>query len=214
MAVITISRQPGSLGNEITRILCNRLDYKYFDKNLMAQLAAEIGLEPNQVVDLSSDQYHAKSLIERLFGTIQLPFGDPAAAAYLAQENARLALTVTHVRSLIEAAYEQDNIIIVGRGGQIVLANKPDVFHVRVVAPLQTRIKRWQAREGLPHEEAFQNIHERDAAQVDFVRRFFDADITDPALYDLVINTEKLNAEASASLISKGLEYIPRRIEL
>jgi len=211
MAVVTISRQSGSLGNDITRILCNSLGYKYFDKNLMLQLASEIGLEPDQVVDVSSDLYQAKSLIERLFGKIQLPFGDPSAAAYLAQEEARMALTVAHVRSLIEAAYEQDNIIIVGRGGQVVLANKPDVLHVRVVAPLETRIQRWQARDGLTYEEAYQKIHERDAAHVDFVRQFFEADITDATLYDLVINTEKLTTDASASLISKALESIPHR---
>lgn len=211
MTVITISRQSGSEGNEITRVLCSRLGYRYFDKTMMAQLAKELGWEPDEVVDISGDQYQAKSLLERLFGAIQLPFGDPSAAAFLAQEDARMALTVAHVRSLISAAYEHDNVIIVGRGGQVALADKRDVLHVRVVAPLETRIKRWQTRQAISEEEARQKIHERDAAHSDFVKRFFDADISDPTLYDLVINTHKLTVDEAADLIIKALEAIPAR---
>ena len=211
MAVITLSRQSGSDGNIITQILCERLGYRYFDKTMMAQLATEMGLEPEKVVDISVDQYQAKSLVERIFGTIQMPFGNPNAATYIAQEDVRQVLTVQQMRHLIVAAYEQGNVIVVGRGGQVALADKPDVLHVRVVAPLKTRIKRWQAREGLMEDEARQKVHERDAAHIDFVKRFYNADVSDPTLYDLVINTEKLKPGAAADLIVKALEQIPAR---
>ena len=52
MAVITISRQHGSGDHEVTRPIGERLGYRYFDKQLMAQLGAQIGLKPDQVVDL------------------------------------------------------------------------------------------------------------------------------------------------------------------
>ena len=211
MAVITISRQSGSEGNEITQILCDRLGYRYFDKNMMAQLASEMGMKPDQVVDISADQYHAKSFLEKIFGAVQLPFGDYTGAAYLVEVEAQQALTVERVRNLILTAYERDNAIIVGRGGQVTLADKPDVLHVRIVAPLETRIKRWQAREGLTAEEARQKVLDRDAAHIDFVKRFYDAELSDPTLYDLVINTEKLTPAAAASLIIKALEHIPAR---
>ncbi len=44
MAVITISRQFGSGGLEITNRVCELLGYRYLDKLLMAQVAAEVGL--------------------------------------------------------------------------------------------------------------------------------------------------------------------------
>ena len=47
MAVITISRQSGSGGNEVARILCERLGYHLFDKSLMSQLAEQVNAEPN-----------------------------------------------------------------------------------------------------------------------------------------------------------------------
>ena len=56
MAVITISREYGSRGNEFARLVCDRLGCRYFDKDLMAQLGAQIGLEPDQIADLPEDK--------------------------------------------------------------------------------------------------------------------------------------------------------------
>ncbi len=77
MTVITISRQYGSRGNEIARLLCDRLGYRYFDKELAAQLGAQMGLAPDQVVDLPEDKHQVQSLLERLFSAVPNPFGDP-----------------------------------------------------------------------------------------------------------------------------------------
>ena len=77
MAVITISRQSGSEGNLITQLLCEKLDYRYFDKKLMAELADEIGINLKTVRDLSVDTHRAKSFLERTFGNMQIPFGYP-----------------------------------------------------------------------------------------------------------------------------------------
>ena len=138
MAVITISRQSGSEGNEITRLLCERLGYHYFDKKMMTQLEQELGLAPDQVVDLSADLYQVKSWLERAFGDFQIPFGDPGTWVLSAQQDAQEALSIEFVRKMICSAYEHGNVIIVGRGGQVVLAGKPKVLHVRIIAPLET----------------------------------------------------------------------------
>lgn len=206
MAVITLSRQSGSEGNEITQILCERLGYQYFDKKLMADLAISMGVVPGTITDVSADQHEAKGWLERTFANFQKPFGDPSQWTIGAIQDAREALSVQAVRKLIYAAYERGNVVIVGRGGQVALAGKPDVLHVRVVAPLETRIKRWQERENLSYNEAKARVHERDLAHIDFVKRFFDADISDPALYDLTINTEKLTPEDAADIIVHTLE--------
>jgi len=211
MAVITLSRQSGSEGNLITQLLCEKLGYRYFDKNLMARLAKEIGLSASQVIDASAEHHRAKGFLEKMFGNFQLPFGDPSGWTFTAQQDAREEMSVQHVRDLINAAYEQGNVVIVGRGGQITLADKPDVLHIRVIAPVETRISRWQAREGLTYEIAKERVKERDQAHIDYVKRFFDADITDPELYDLVINTEKLTPTAAVGLIVKALELLPAK---
>jgi CMP/dCMP kinase len=209
MAVITISRQSGSEGNEVARLLCARLDYRYFDKGLMAELGEAMGLAPDEITDASVEEHHVKTLLERLFGTYPDPMTNPTVWTEAMLQDAREARSVAQVRRLILAAYDLGNVVVIGRGGQVVLGDKPDVLHVRVVAPMETRIRRWQEREGLTAKEARKKTHERNRAHVDFVKRFFDVDLNDPELYDLVISTEKIMPAEAVELIVQAMAYLP-----
>jgi len=118
------------------------------------------------------------------------------------------ALSAAMVQFLVLSAYDQGNVVIIGRGSQIILGNKPDVLQVRVVAPLEKRIANWQAREKLTYEEAQQKIAERDAAHIDFVETYFDMDLNEPLLYDMVINTGKFSPEEAAEVILEALKKL------
>ncbi len=50
----------------VAQLLCDRLGYRYFDKNLMLGLTVATGLAPEKVVDLSDEKHRARSLIECL----------------------------------------------------------------------------------------------------------------------------------------------------
>src|SRR5512146_70579 len=125
MAVITISRQFGSHGDTVAQLLCDRLGYRLFDKNLMAGLGVQFGLKPAQIADVSAETHSAKSLIERLFGNYQNPFGDVSGWTFGASQDAREEAAVAQVKELLGAAYDQGKVVVVGRGGQVVLAGKP-----------------------------------------------------------------------------------------
>jgi len=75
MAAITISRQIGSGGDAIAARVCEILDYQYFDKRLMTQVAEEVGLSERELVDYSEDHYTVQNFIERLLrpGRAPLP---------------------------------------------------------------------------------------------------------------------------------------------
>jgi cytidylate kinase len=213
MAVITISRQHGSGGHEVTRLICERLGYRYFDKDLMAQLGAQIGLAPDQVVDLPEEKHHVQSLVERLFANAPTPFGDPGAWTLQAKLDAQQEISVQKFQSLIHAAHEHDNVVVMGRGGQMVLHDAPDVFHVRLVAPVALRIQRVQENVGLTADAARERVSQRDQASAEYVKRFYNVDAADPLLYDMVINTGKLTAAAAADLIIKALDCLPASAE-
>jgi cytidylate kinase len=66
MAVITISRQFGSGGDEIAAKVCYMLEYLYFDKQLMLQVAADMGLSEYEVVDFSEDTYKMRGFVDRV----------------------------------------------------------------------------------------------------------------------------------------------------
>lgn len=202
MSVITISRQSGSEGNQIARVLCEELDYSIFEKPLMMQLAAQLNAEG---ADDADQLPKARSLLERILN----PFDAALQADHEAQKEISFdensLPSVDQISALIMAAYHHDNVVIIGRGSQVVLANKPDVLRVRIIAPLEKRIQTWMARDKLTYKDAEKRVRERDKAHVDFVKNFFDADVRNPELYDLVINTDKFSIIDAVELIIQAL---------
>ncbi len=211
MAVITISRQFGSHGDTVAQLLCDRLGYRYFDKNLMLGLAAATGLAPEKVVDLSDEKHRARSLIERLFSNYAAPMADPSAWAAGAEASAQEQAQAAQVGQLIRAAYAQGNVVVLGRGGQVVLRDLPAVLHVRIMAPLELRIRRHGERAGLSPAAAREAVLARDRASADFIRNYYDVDVSDPTLYDLVISTGAISPAAAADLIISALAYLPEK---
>src|SRR5512139_726579 len=69
MAVITISRQYGSEGDEIAANLCQILGYQSFNKQLMLKVASEVGLTEGEVVDFTEDQHRVRGFLDRLLGS-------------------------------------------------------------------------------------------------------------------------------------------------
>lgn len=200
MSVITVSRQSGSEGNKIVRIVCNQLGCKYFDKHLMAQLAEEMGMNPTEVEDITASEHHISSFWEKAFSRISI---SPVAASWVLTNpyETKEEINVNQVSGFILAAYRQGDVVIVGRGSQVILRDKPDVLHVRIVAPLKRRIERWMEREHLSYDDAEKIAKERDHKHIHFVKTYFYEDIDNPDLYDLIINTEKLPLDKAADLI-------------
>lgn len=208
MSVITISRQFGSHGDMVTQLLCDRLGYRYFDKNLMMGLAVQVGMEAEEVVDFSDVKHRARSLVERLFGNYAVPMADPGTWAAAAEAAAQEELTAEQLKQLILAAYSQGNVVVLGRGGQVVLRDRPDVLHVRLQAPLEMRIRRHGERAGLTADAAREQVLKRDRASVDFVKRYYNADVADPSLYDLIISTAKITPAAATDLVIQALAFL------
>jgi cytidylate kinase len=208
MAVITVSRQIGSGGEEIARQICEALQYRYFDKQLLIEAAAEAGFSRDHVVDYSEDHYEVRNVLARLFRsgprpikTVPVHRSDAVGNVTLTAETIDEAQYVELVKSAILAAYDSGDTVIVGRGGQAILQDKPGVLHVRVVAPTGTRIARLQRLSGMTVEEAEQRIARQDRATSEYLGRFFGVRWNDSTLYHLVINTGKFSTEGAVQLI-------------
>ncbi len=214
MAVITISRQYGSEGDEIAARVCEQLGYTAFDKRLMTQVATEVGLTDSETVDFSEDVHKMRGFVDRLWhgrtvvGEARVwkekPGGVRVQAVVGLDETASIAL----VQAVVRAAYHRGNVVIVGRGGQAILRDEVDVLHVRIEAPPDLRARRIELQEGLSYDLAREVVARRDAAAADYVKRFFGADWSDPLLYHLVINTGRWNIESAAQLIVAGVNCL------
>ena len=104
------------------------------------------------------------------------------------------------LRALIHGS-RKDNVVIVGRGGQVLLKDFPGVLHVRIIAPLDLRIQRIMEQGGGDKRQAMEVLRRSDRDSAGFMRGFFDADWDDPGLYDLMMNTRHLSAETAGRMI-------------
>ena len=97
--------------------------------------------------------------------------------------------------------------VILGRGGQAVLRDRPDACHLQLVADLEGRAQRVMDSQGLSWEEARERCRRVDADRAAYVRRFQGVDIADPLLYDAVFNTSRLGIEGTV----RSAESVARR---
>ncbi len=215
MAVITISRQFGSGGDEIAEQVCQILGYRYFDRHQIMRAAREAGISMEDMESYTSyteENYKLKKFVDHLLRRTKTgPLGMPSRLLQpeynMFNESSALGL----VQRAICAAYHAGNYVIVGRGGQVILRERPEVLHVRIECPLEERIKRVQQhlREEqqayYPKSELRRSaqdlIRERDTASADYVRHFYDADWADPLHYHVVFNTGKLSADDAIQTI-------------
>ncbi|HEX2978964.1 MAG TPA: cytidylate kinase-like family protein [Anaerolineaceae bacterium] len=216
MTVITVSRQYGSGGDEIVEEVCQQLGCRYFDRRAIARAAMEVGLTETEVMEFSEETRQAQNFFDRLFRRTK-----PVAHARVWRETTtgvRVADSeaidegqiVSLVEAAVRAAYREGNIIVVGRGGQAILMDKPGVLHVRIEAPFAMRVQRTSVKEGLDWQPSEALVQKRDAAAADYIRKYYDVDWSDPSLYHLIVNTGKWNLHAAADLLIQAIRLFDR----
>ena len=187
---LTISREAGSRGADVARRVGRSLGWSVLDRELVQDLAERVGLEPRllELMDETRINWFSETLLN-LFSS-----------RLLLQDSFVSMLS----RSMALAAFERP-VVIVGRAGNLVLT--PDRgLRVRIVAPREMRVAVLLDREGLDLRSAGRHLDRLDAGRVDFVRRHFHCDPTDPGLYDLVVNVIAFGVDGTAELICHALE--------
>ena len=110
----------------------------------------------------------------------------------------------------------EDNVVLMGRGGQWLLRGIPHVLRVRVAAPFDVRVKRLteklsaQTGDRVTARSVTQMVRQDDTQRVGRMRYLYEVDLRDPALYDLALNTEALTTQAAVQVLAD----LARRPEL
>jgi cytidylate kinase len=105
---------------------------------------------------------------------------------------------------MVELA-EQGRVIIVGRAGQVILGGRPNVLHVRLVAPLPVRMMRIAGWHQISLEAAQAQIEASDHFRSNYLKRFYRVHWDAAELYDVVINTGSIDAPGASALIAETL---------
>jgi len=216
MSVITISRQFGSQGDEIAERVCSILNYHHFDKLMLMKAAVESGISDQEIVDFSEDNYKVRNFIERLFRREQSAakmsywVEDPDGVRVVEEMKVSEHHLLVLVQKAVMMAYQSGNVVIVGRGGQVILRDFADVLHLRIEAPLEDRLQNVRAtlKRTAPGNRsidyrrmAHDMIEAHDNASQEYLKRFYGVRWDDPLLYHLVINTGKVTVEQASDCI-------------
>jgi cytidylate kinase len=200
VSVITISRQFGSGGSDIARLVATRLGWTLIDNEFVLQVAARVGVTP-EVVERTQER--TPTMIERLARALAVSApemfaaaADPAAAT-LAPEDQILRQT----QAVIAEALAQGNVVMVGRGAQAYLGERANALHVYVVAPREHRVGTIMKRLGLSQKDAEKRLDETDHGRRRYVKESYGRSWDDVTNYDLVVNTGRFRLEEAADLI-------------
>ncbi len=185
MAILTLSRQSGSFGTQIAKALAEHLKYRFLDKESLERALAGYGVSP-----ASLQKYDEKR---------------PSFWELFSSERNRY---LHFLKSVIYDFARQGNGIVLGRGGQVLLAGVPGVYHVRVIAPPATRIERLKKAYKCDERHAEAIMRHSDQARAGFHRFFFNVNWEDSSGYDLVLNTQSIGAETAAELLRKVISLL------
>jgi cytidylate kinase len=210
MPVITIRGQFGCWANKIGERIAQSLNIDYVDREIISGVAERIR-QPSK--SIAAKEMPSSTLLGRISEAIAKTscVGDGIYSGMYSPVW-EIPLDDTHYLSGLESVLKElaksQSIVILGRGSQFILKDFPGAFHVLVVAPVEARVKRVMAEMALSEEDARKEIARFDGGSREFIKRYFQANITDPIHYDLVINTRHLGIEAAAAIVA---DAVPRR---
>ena len=189
MCVITISREFGSQGSIIANKAAQALGYRLADKDTVEAVLHDYG------VTQLKDEYNSIPGFWDRFDT---------------QKRDQRKNTLSVLNHALCALARHDNVVILGRGGFVILQGYRDVLNVRVQAPLRVRIARVQERLSLGEPgRAEEMVKANDRLQREFIKSVDGADWLEASAFDLVIDTSKFHPDLAVELIVAGARALP-----
>ena len=199
--VVCISCTTGASGEEVGKLVAERLGFAYADEEVVARATARGGIDAGSVADEESRKSRAARVLEALALT-----GDLGLVAGVPLRAGNDEVTGPEIRALIRETIEhmaaQGNVVIVAHAASHALPARSDVLRVLVTASPDVRATRVGESEGLDRSGAARAVKESDAARRDYLRRFYDLKGELPTQYDLVLNTDVLSSDRAVQLIA------------
>ena len=195
-----ISHAEGAAGEEVGRLVADRLGFVYVDEEIVARAAARGGIDPADV----ADEERRKSLLERVL--VGLAQGGSEAWAGFAPPGVGGEKASDDVRAFVLEAIEQTaargRAVIVAHAASYAVGRGTDALRVLVTASPDTRAARLVSAKGLEQAEGTRAVNDSDAGRADYLKRFYGISEELPTHYDLVVNTDAVSVEQAAGLIS------------
>lgn len=188
--IITLSRELGSGGRLLAHALARRLDLEVHGISLIDHIARNKQLE-REVIDQLDEQVRSE---------IDLWVEGMLSGRLFMRDEYHVSL-VRAIRTLAALG----GVVIIGRGANIVLADKASL-RIRVVASLETRVRNLMRYEAMDEEAARKKCIESDKERDRFTRTLFHVAADDPHSNDLIINTDRIPVARMVEIAMTAME--------
>jgi cytidylate kinase len=192
--IVTISRQAGcgarAVAQHLTKYLQERTppeepNWAVFDRNIVAEVLRHHHM-PERMAQFMSEK--STSMVN---DTLDELFGLHPPSLLLVRQTAE---TILHLA-------KRGNVILIGRGANVVTWKLPGTLHVRLVASVEKRAQRLQEADKMGRKEALAAIRHEDKGRGYYLKKYYNKEIDDPLLYHLIINTDLISYEEAARVI-------------
>jgi cytidylate kinase len=198
--IITISRMFGSGGSEVAARVARQLGWPLLDNAVVDAVAERLGVSRAEV---SSIEERVPSLSERIASTLRMStpeFVMPIADASLTETAEMRIVDVT--KRVIEEAVQQGNAVLVGRGAQCMLADRPDALHVFCYAAMPALVKYAIAHRGVNPANAAHEVEKMNRQREQYVKRNWGRDWRAFENYHLCLDTGRLGIDTTADVVT------------
>ena len=179
MSVITISRGSFSGGKLLAESLARKLNYRCIDRDVLAQRTSIRSISPDEI----------------------LAALDTPPSSNLGTLNHRKYIYLALIQAAIAEEVSSGNAVYHGLAGHLLLQGGLTVLRLRVIAPMEYRIRMAQERMKMNRQEATAHIEKVDSHRGKWTRYLYGVDWEDPSLYDLVINLQYITVEQASRLL-------------
>jgi cytidylate kinase len=191
---VTISRQAGAGAHVVAQKLGEYLEthssrWAVFDRNLVEKVLEDHHLPTRLAKFMPEDR------VSNIQDTMDELFGLHPPTSTLVQ---KISETILHLAEL-------GNVILIGRGANVVTGKFDNIFHVRLVGSLEKRAAYLQKEKQLEGKAALKFLHDEDRGRRRYLKRYFQQDIDNPLLYHMVLNTDLVGYDGAAQIIGNVL---------
>lgn len=177
MYLITISKQSGSLGDEIAEHLAKKLE-----------------------IPLITRRWAMKEWLPEIATRHELHMLEESAGFYLNQSSDGISFAEYLVNKLIDFVDDQPAVIS-GMGSQVIFAHQPDALHIKIMGSMEGRTQRMMETNNLLRQDAERIIEMTDRKRKRYLTTLFNMDWSDPLLYHMTLNTDYLTINEAVSVL-------------
>lgn len=197
--IVTISRMFGSGGSDVAARIARQLGWSLLDNAMVDAVAERLGVSPAEV---SQREERIPSLVERIANAMRMTTPEFVASIedVPLTDTAEMRL-VDVTNRVIEEAVQQGDAVLVGRGAQCMLADRPDALHVFCYAAKPALVAYAIAHRGLDPATAQHEVERRNKQREQYVKRNFGRDWRVFENYHLCLDTGRLGIDTAADIV-------------